>query len=242
MSNDVRIFKSIVFHKVKINGARTELFSESDRNDSSISELSEQEIVKWFFSRYEIRNLIIELISGLSSEEVIYELEVKEPLLTIEERQVIGDIDAIIIPKTNPEKAVIIEFKRIKIRTLETKFVKTNKISKVRNKGFSQIKKLRRFDYYKTYLGVIIEDDARNVESANTIVRNSKNSIVDSIYDINLENKLEDKTGLFFIEITQPTGESFESRFNFDITVEKEAVEIKQNNTTTQRINKMIKI
>lgn len=241
MNDDLRIFKTIVSHKVKVTGNKVELFNESNTNDSSITDLNEQEIVKWLFDNYDIRNVIVEEICGLSTKDIFFKLEVTEPLLNKKEQQIIGDIDAVIIPKNNPEHTVIIEFKRIKVSTLKDESVKTNKISTTRKKGFSQIKKLRKFNYFKTYLGVIIEDDARNVESANTVIRHSKDAAVDSIYKINNENKLENKAGLFFIEMTQPTGENFKSRFNFGLTVEKNADEIEQSNLITERINELLK-
>lgn len=241
MNNDLRIFKTIISHKVKITGNKTELFNESNKNDSSVTDLTEQEIVKWIFNDYAIKSTIIEEIYDLPTNDILIKLEVKEPLLNKKEQRIIGDIDAVIIPKSNPEKTIIIEFKRIKVSTLLDKTVKANKIQTIRKKGFSQIKKLRKFNYYKTYLGVIIEDDARNVESANTIIRDSKNEEIASIFNPNSDNKLETKAGLFFIKITQPTGEHFEIRYNFGINVEKKALEINQEKYITKRIKELLK-
>jgi hypothetical protein len=240
MNDDSRIFKAIISHKVEITGNKTEFFNKSNKNDSSVTDLTEQEIVKWIFNNYDIRNTIIKEIYGSLEKEFTIKLEVKEPLINKEEQKIIGDIDAVIIPKNNPEKTVIIEFKRIKVSTLTDKSVKINKIPAIRKKGFLQIKKLRKFNYYKTYLGVIIEDDARNVESANTILRDSKNEKVNSIFKINNDNTLENKTGLFFIKMTQPTGENFKIRHNFGIIIEKVAKEIIQENYITERIKELL--
>jgi len=240
MNDDSRVFKTIVSHKVRITGNKTEFFNESNKSDPSVTELTEQEIVKWIFDNYDIRNIIIEEIYGLSDKDLTIKLEVKEPLLNKDDQKIIGDIDVVIIPKNNPEKTIIIEFKRVKVSTLTGKSVRANKIPTIRKKGFSQIKKLRKFNYYKTYLGVIIEDNARNVESANTILRDSKSEIVNSIFNINSDNTLENKAGLFFIKMTQPTGENFEFRYNFGITIEKEATEIIQEKYITERIKELL--
>jgi len=241
MNKDLRIFKTIISHKIRITGNKTELFNESDKSDPSVTKLTEQEIVKWIFDNHGIRDLIIEEIYSLSDKDLSIKLGVKEPLLNKDEQKIIGDIDVVIIPKNNPEKTIIIEFKRVKVSTLIDKSVKVNKISTIRKKGFSQIKKLRKFNYHKTYLGVIIEDDARNVKSANTILRSSKNKVINSIFNINSDKTLENKAGLFFIKLTQPTGESFEIRYNLGITIEKEAAEIIQEKYITERVKELLK-
>lgn len=241
MSNNFRISRSIVSHVVKVYGNNVEFFNESLKNDSSVTDLTEQEIVKWIFDNDDLRKVIVEQLSGLSVLDISIKLEVKEPLLNKNEQNIIGDIDAVIIPKNNPKQTIVIEFKRIKVSTLKDKSVKANKISTARNKGFSQILKLRDFNYFKTYLGVIIEDDSRNVKSANTIIRDSDHFAFNSIYKINNDNKLENNAGLFFIKMTQPTGENFEYRFNFDLTIEKYATEIKQSDMVTSRIIELLK-
>lgn len=240
MEDNLRVFRTVVSHRVKITGNKIKFFNESDKEDSSITELTEQEIVKWIFDKYELRDVITEQICGLRAKDTDYELEVKEPLLNKEEQKKIGDIDAVLIPKNNVEQTVIIEFKRIKVSTLKDNSVKANKISTTRKKGFSQIKKLCKFDYHKTYLGIIIEDDSRNVKSPNTILRNSNDISVDSIFDINKDDKLESNAGLFFIKVTQPTGENFKARYNFGLNIDKFATEIKQDWTTTNKIKELL--
>lgn len=243
MDENLKVFKTIVSHKIKINFSenKVQLFNESEKNDSSVLELEEKEIVEWLFNNTHTLNIIIEEVCNLSIKDVFFQLEVKEPLLNKnEQKHDIGDIDAIIIPKDDPEKSVIIEFKRIKINTLGDQTVKINKVKRARDKGFSQIEVLRKFNYFKTYLGLIIEEDSRNVNSANTLMRNSKVKQVDQIFNINLDNKLEEKAGLFFIKLTQPTGESFKSRFNFDFLLDKEAIEVKQDYESTVRIKSLI--
>lgn len=236
MKNDLKIFRTVVTHKVRITGNKTQLFNESNLDEPSITDLTEQEIVKWIFEQHELRGIITEQICSLRDQDVDYKLEVKEPLLNKSEQEIIGDIDAVLIPKNNINETIIIEFKRIKVSTLKDNTVKTNKITTVRKKGFSQIKKLRKFNYYKTYLGVIIEDDSRNVNSSNTILRNSNSLSVDSIFDINKDDKLEKDAGLFFIKLTQPTGENFKSRYNFGLNIDKPASGIKQSDELANRI------
>lgn len=244
MSNHSIRFETIfVAHKEIANYNEIQLFNETEENDSSVLELIEQEIVKWLFNNTHTLNLIIEKVCGLSSEDVFFQLEVKEPLLNRkEQKNDIGDIDAVIIPKENPEKSVIIEFKRIKINTLENKTVKIHKVNRAREKGFSQIKRLRKFNYFKTYLGLIVEEDARNINSANTLIRYSKDSQISQIFNINKDNKLDEKAGLIFLKITQPTGENFQSRFNFGIAIDKKATEIKQNPETTKRVIELLNL
>ncbi|WP_299714354.1 hypothetical protein [uncultured Tenacibaculum sp.] len=221
---------------MKIVDNKISFFNDSDNNDTSVILEEEKDIVKWLFNNSSILNLITEEVLGLGHKEILFYLEISEPLLNKKDQQIIGDIDAVLIPKSNPEHSVIIEFKRIKINTLENNEVKIHKLSQARNKGFSQIKKLRKFNYFKTFLGIIIEEDSRNVKDKNTLTRASNDKYINQIYNINKDDSLEDKAGLLFLKITQPTGKNFKSFFKFSICLDKEAKEVNQDHETTKRI------
>ena len=235
-----KISRVLVSDAAKIKGKTTKLFIEYKDNSPSIREIKEQDIVKWIFENEERKRIIIEEIYGEENIETVIKLEVKEPLLNKSEQKTIGDIDAVIIPIHNPEKTTVIEFKKVKLITLKNGISKPNKISAIKRKGFSQIKKLRKFNYSKTYLGIVIEDDARNVVSANTLLRSTKNKMIDNIFEENFIENLESKAGLLIINLIQPTGKNFRVRYNLEIFTSKIAKEVYQDKKTTEKILKLL--
>jgi len=233
-------FKTICSHIVEIKSEETEFFGDSDKSDFSITVFNEDEIVDWIASNSLIIELLVNELCGIPLIEVDYKLRVKQPLLDLNEQNIIGDIDMIIIPKSHPEKSVIIEFKRVKVSSLVNGGSKLNKLRSAKNKGFSQIKKLIKFKYWKTYIGLIIEDDSRNIKTINTLTRTTIDQNIKKIYNINEKNELEEKAGLFFLKISQPTSEDFRLRFNFGICIDKHAQEQTQSNLTNKKIKRLV--
>jgi hypothetical protein len=237
---DKLIFRTIITHAMEIsnNGVKSiEFFNESNKNDRSITDYNESEIVNWIMKKDSWFNHITQELLNKASKEFHFHLEVREPLLNKEEQKIIGDIDMIIIPKEDITKSVSIEFKRIKISSVTNKL---NKLETAKRKGFSQIKKMLKFNYHQTYLGIIIEDDAREMITPNTFIRDSNDESLKQIFNINKDNKLEDESGIFFIKLTQPTGENINFRSNFGVCLCKSAKKIAQSEATTNKIRKLL--
>lgn len=238
----MKIINSVFSHKVYISGNtdKVDFFDESDKNDESITDLNEGDTVDWLFKNKSIEYLITETLNLDHHKNIIIKTQVKEPLITVQNQNGIGDIDAVLIPKSNPEQSVVIEFKRLKVNTSVDGAVNINKINSIKNKAISQIKKLSKLNYHQTYLGIIIQDDARHVRSANTLIRTSHKDIINLLQNELDKTRLIQAVGILYIIINQPTGENIQNRYNIDVLNYRPASRLVQPTELTKKIEKLI--
>lgn len=238
-----KIWKTLVTHTVPLENGKSnyEFFGNSDANESSVTELEEKEIVSWLMNNQRSREFILSEIIEKTKVGYFFDTEVKEPILSKDNQRVIGDIDFLICPVDRPDLVTVIEFKRIKIITKENGEVKINRFEYNRDKGIKQIKELRKFDFHKTYLGIIIEDDGRHTDIKGTIFKSSKGNNVDDIYRIAFDSKLDRHAGVLFIMVNQPTGEDYNLRNNLMINILKYATPVTQSVEKTNRMRVLLK-
>lgn len=238
-----RIFKTLVVHAVPLENGKSayEFLGDSNANDPSVIELEEKEIVRWLINNEISREFILKEIIENIEQNHFYDIEIKEPVLTKDDQKKIGDIDFLICPINRPDLATVIEFKRIKVITKESGEVKINRFEYNREKGVKQIRELRNLEFYKTYLGIIIEDDGRYTNEVGTIFKSSKGENIDDIFRITFDPNLDKYSGVIFIIVNQPTGEIFTSRYNLKIVTHRNATPMKQNEERTNRIRQLMK-
>jgi hypothetical protein len=238
-----RIWKTMVTHAVPLENGKSsyEFLNDSDANESSVIELEEKEIINWLMSNQSSREFILEDLIQFEMGRHFFNTEIQEPVLTKDDQKKIGDIDFLICPIERPDLTTVIEFKRIKVFTKENGEIKINRFEYNRAKGIKQIKELRKLEFHKTYLGIIIEDDGRHITNKGTIFKSAKGDNIDDIYRITFDPKLEKNSGVIFIIVNQPTGENINLRCNLSLHIHRVANPMKQNDEKTNRIKHLMK-
>lgn len=235
------IFKAVARHEAEIKPYQRSFnfFGDSELDEESVLELEEKEIVSWIFQQKEIIPLIINefLEDYIIKLGYSCHLEIKDPVLNKSDQKRIGDIDILIIPFGRSDLTTVIEVKRVKLKTLENGKVKINKLDRAKSKGYKQAKELFKLKFHRTILCILIEDDARVVKSIGTLVRASESEEVEWIYSISFDEKLPKEVGVGYIIVNQPTGESFNKRFNLKYLLEKRPISVEQEIEQTNRIN-----
>lgn len=241
--------RQLVFQVIKSHakylgqGLSHSFFDESSKNEESVTTIHENEIVDWIFQDESRQDLIFRNLYHEKASQIFYCFRVDcEPILTNEDRKKIGDIDMLICPRNYPNYATAVEFKRVKVETLDDQTAKVNKLQTCRIKGLDQVDQLRSFNFWKTYLGVIIEDDARRSDSESSLMRSSTGDLEKAIYNLTFDKGLDHYAGVMYIQIIQPTGESFHARNSFGICIDKYAKPVIQDEELTKRIEKFMTI
>ena len=236
-------WKSKVTHAIALKQGKTtySLLGESNSNESSVVELTEKEIISWMLNNHSHRDFILSDLIEHNLGDHFLSTEVESPLLTKDDQKNIGDIDLLLCPIERPELATAIEFKRIKVLTQENGEVKINRLEHNKSKGVKQIKQMRKFEFHKTYLGIIIEDDGRHIKGKGTIFKSANNERINDIYRITYDPNLDENAGVIFIRINQPTGDNINTRNNIETCIHRDAKCIKQSIETTLRIKQLIK-
>lgn len=233
----------MVCHAIPLgNGKDTYIaYGNSDKDETSVIETEEREIVKWLFTNKMTNDFLLRNLIEFPGHPHSFHFEMKEPILNRNEMTKIGDIDFLIYPQSRPDLATAIEFKKVKVFTKPNGEVKINRLDFVNKKGMKQVKQIRKLGFHKTYLGIIIEDDGRHTDEISTMHKTSKSDNVDRIFNTTNNPELEQVAGVLYIVINQPTGESVQTRFNLQFCLHKPAIKINQSVERTNRIKDLIK-
>ncbi len=236
-----RKFRTLVRDMVVLSSGKRsyEFFGESDANDPSITGLEEKEVVNWLVQDKSTREFIFNDIINIK-EDYFYATELQDSILTQESQKLIGDVDCLLVPKSSPQHAIAIEFKRIKVATTKSGNTKVNRLDYNRKKGIKQAKILRELGFHNTYLGIIIEDDGRFTNEKNSIFKTSKGDRVNDIFRITIDPKMDKYVGVIYILVNQPTGKNFFMRFNLNVATHKKARPQRQDEEITNRIKELL--
>lgn len=238
-----QVFKMITRDEMPIRNGQSSVsfFGESDETSFRITDVTEQHIINWIINDLTVRRFLLsEILMGSVSDKYLVLTGIKDPLLNSSDQKLIGDIDFIATPISNPEYTTVVEFKRIKIRTDKNGVINKNKLNKVKTKGTKQIRELSKFKFHRLFLGIIIQDDGQFRNEKGTMFREVPLSELYEIFDIRYNPKLHECAGVFYFIINQPQGKDFTKRHNLKIAIHKPPTPTFQNTETTKRIKQLI--
>lgn len=220
-------FKQIYYDRQQLNQVgKTHFFTESEDYEESVSSLTEGQAVAWLFRTPTLQRFFIEEFFEYSSSIKVYS-EIEEPIT--EKNKIPGDIDLLLIDTQRPHQSIAFECKRVKAVYQSEGKSKVNNSNKIR-KGVIQANKYRELGFHKTYLVIILLDDARASKLPNVMMRSSDASEVKHIYSMEWYEKLHPDVGLVFIKVSQPTGKGVNQFGGIGICIDKRSNPIDQTN------------
>lgn len=146
-----------------------------------------------------------------------------------------GDLDLVIFDPAEPSKAIAIEAKCVKLKKEQDQSVLYTK-EKNLTKGITQVNEYLRFGFHKTYLLVILLDEAHEDTKGLDIFKRSSLNESKKLLNPNVLANLDEKVGLLYLGVRQITEQSIHFNSVVDLMKLKEAVEVDQFNITTERI------
>lgn len=213
-------------------------------DEESVTNKHERQLVDELFAEAQSRQLLFpELDLPLNS---FFKTHVVEPLIEDRQRKP-GDIDVLVCPSDNPNLAVAIECKRVKVIAASSVDDDVHKIKDIRD-GAAQTKAMRKMGFHRTFIAVLIQVDGRKREERNTVTRglnpqatfDGERRTLKEIYEFPQSGIFNADVGFVFIEVIQPTGKSFEKMGGICLRLEREARRIEQPSTLTNRVAALI--
>jgi hypothetical protein len=209
-------------------------------NEESITDKAEREIVNELFMRPDFRKLLFPEL-GLRVDSVCH-THVTQPLIDNTQEKP-GDIDVIICEPENPNMAVVLECKRVKVTAVNMLDDDVNKINDIKD-GASQTKALHRMGFHRTYLAVLIQVDGRNRRDVNVLYRglnpdatyDGEHKTLERIYEFPQRSLFEKDVGFIFVEVIQTTGKSFAKMGGICLRLERNAKPLEQPDNLTNRV------
>lgn len=177
---------------------------DSDFVDTSTS-LVEATLVKWLMQNSAVRDLVFTELSISTSAK--FNTEIRDPFIVNSNRKP-GDIDLLVCEINSPNRAIAIEFKKVKARVVGG----AEKINKLENSGNAcgQVKGLHKVGFSQTYYGVIVIVDGREYTEQNFFSRSISDKNYRRIVEFTGGLGLSEEVGVLYIEVVQPVQSSID--------------------------------
>lgn len=211
-------------------------FKEVDSKAQSISNSSEEEILKWLMGRDDFKELFLpNFFKGPCT--VNSYLGLKEPFVVNGKKP--GDIDLLITDLSKPEEPVAIEVKRVKAVSIDDDSSKVNGKDKIK-KGVIQANKYHELGFHKCYLMIVVLNDGRLKTTPNVLFRSAETDNVREIYNLPYKEPLNPNVGVILLNIIQYLDRDINLSGGFQLCVDREAIPQTQSEELTQKVKSIL--
>lgn len=231
------LFRTIIYDTQYGNGSNIlNFFSDSSQDDESVTEMNEDQIVKWLFKNSSFYNFFVEqFFENPKNVKTFFNLE--SPFT--EKSKKPGDIDILLVDKDSPEKTIAFECKRVKALSSISESPKVNGIAKIKG-GVTQVQFYKKLGFHQIYLMIILLDDGRHYNSPNIIFRNTDAEHLNNLYNIPINLLKDDGIGVVFVRVSQILGKHINLAGKIGFCIDKEATHYSQLDSLTDKINDIL--
>lgn len=159
---------------------------------------------------------------------------VRKPLICAPNQKP-GDIDLLLCDRDRPPLAIAVQAKAVKVTALSWEEDKINRLQDLRD-AVVQANRTRQLGFHQTYLAVLILSDARERRHHNIPARKSTEGSFRRIWEFPGREDLDDRVGLIFVEITQPTERGIELMATVGVAKGKSAIPQDQRSSITDAV------
>jgi len=231
------MFKKIIYDTQISNGTNElKFFGPTNRNDASVTEMTEEQILIWLFQNESFKLLFCEDL--FKDNKIVKTFQgITEPFTTKNKKP--GDLDLILVDPNYPEKTIVFECKRVKAVSQDDMPAKVNNIEKVK-KGVTQAEFYKPLGFHQTYFVIILLDDGRKYKTPNSVFRTTKVEDLNNLWNIPRQKSLSEDIGIIFVKVEQTTGNHINQTGNFGVCIDRFATQFEQSNDLTNKISELI--
>lgn len=234
---EYKIWRTLIYDAVAITGPTTPLFQEDEKtNFKTVTTFTEREILDFLFFKHNLCHHLLDAI-GLSTNTFNLLREVQHPIIS-DQNEKPGDLDIILFNSNSKHKAIGIEVKCVKAKTLKDGEIVFNKEHNL-TKGITQVNSYLQFGFHRTFLLMILLDDGQHNKGYNLFFRDTDLSVSKKLFNQSILKNLNSDIGLIYLKINQITGKSIFQSGKISVLVEREAKRKKQKASTTEKLNSM---
>jgi len=234
---DNDIWKTIVYDSVPLAHPTTHLFREGEKdNFKAVTAFTEREILDFLFSKHNLHHLLLDEL-GLPKGNIKSIRELQDPIIQNTNEKP-GDLDLVLFSLDSVHRAVVIEAKCVKARTLKSGIIVLNKEKNIA-KGISQVNQYLKFGFHRTYLLMILLDDGQHNKRFNQWLRDTNLGVSRKLFNKNFLKSLHPDIGLIYLKVNQITGKSILQSGKISLLTAKIAKKKKQKKTTTNAISSL---
>lgn len=234
---DYEIWRTLTYDAAQITGPTTNLFQEDEKtNFKAVTAFTERDILDFLFSKYGLHHLLLDAI-GISKSNFKLKKDVRQPLIANQNEKP-GDLDIVLFNSDSIHKAIGIEAKCVKVRTLKDGKIVLNKEHNI-TKGITQVNSYLQIGFHRTILLMILLDDGQHNKGYNQFFRDTDLSVSKKLFNQNILKNLHQDIGLIYLKVNQITGKSIFQSCKISVLVEREAKGKKQKASKTEKLTSM---
>jgi hypothetical protein len=196
--------RSFVYDTQRLDPSGSTAFfaDEGDRQAESAAGWPEDTLVTWLFSRLQFRTMLCAEL-GLS-DDARWRTGIRTPFLQ-NPNQKPGDIDLLLVDPAQPQAAVVMETKRVKVRPGSQGPQTITKLAGF-GKGMLQANALLDCGFARTYLTMFAVVDGRHATESNFLFRGLGSDSVRIVLETPDWQSLRPGIGVLYVEVVQPVG------------------------------------
>ncbi|HEX8456368.1 MAG TPA: hypothetical protein VF656_03520 [Pyrinomonadaceae bacterium] len=208
-----------------------------DLEDDNVTKEDEEAIVKWLLGS--AANDLLFRVLGVSQDSFVA-CSVKQPVVEDPQKKP-GDIDILICPEHRADRAIALQCKAVKVVAFNQEEDDVSKLPDIRGAVLQANKQRKNFGFHRNYLAIIVKADGRKRTHSNTIFRVPNQDTMKLLYEFPQRESLHSDVGILFIDISQPTGKSYDRMAVVGICHDEQAAVLDQSPNLTNRIKELMR-
>lgn len=202
----------------------------------SATELNESSLFRWLIAESAARHILPEEFRLVDGSSILFEVPTRDLSPGADYP---GDVDILIIPPGAPAQSVAFECKRIKVTSGSFQTGLPGKLAALK-RGVHQVNALLQLGFSRTYLLIAIVTDARE-QPGGYWWSGPTPELIKMIDGFPGRDRLDQRAGLSFVEITQPVDREIQMSGHIGVRVEHEPALLQQSSTLTEAIEAVLR-
>jgi hypothetical protein len=208
----------------------------NQRRSSTVTDIVEGPLTRWLFSQSSARHTLWRELDLPIPARIAFELKPPE----IHGKSTVpGNIDVLVCHPAKPDRAVVFESKRVKVKPQTFETLLPGKLRELEKKGTRQATGLHEKQFHRNWLLVCVAIDGRE-RHGKFFSRGLSGPLVKTIYDYVNNLVLRPGVGVVVVEICQPVDDPIEDAGSMVIKVVREPTPQTQPDHVTQWVRSQI--
>jgi hypothetical protein len=205
--------------------------------EDNVTKEGEEAIIKWLLGS-PAKDLLLRVLGVGRDSFIAY--SVKRPVIENPQKKP-GDIDILICGEHRADQAIAIQCKPVKVIAFNQEEDDVSKLPDIKDAVLQANKQRDNLGFYRNYLAVIVKAYGRKRTQSNTLFRGPNQNTMKLLYEFPQRESLHNDVGILFIDVSQPTGKSYDQMAVVGICHDQQAAHLEQSPNLTNRIKEFMR-
>jgi hypothetical protein len=208
-----------------------------DLDDDNVTKEAEEAIIKWLLCS-RANDLLLRVLGVAQNSFIAH--SVRQPVVENPQKKP-GDIDILICGEHRADRAIAIQCKAVKVVAFNEEEDDVSKLPDIRDAVLQANKQRENYGFHRNYLAIIVKAYGRKRTRKNILFRGPTQDTMKLLYSFPQRESLHSDVGILFIDISQPTGKSYDRMAVVGICHDQRAALLEQDANLTNRIEELMR-